>query len=193
LERLEKRKEELEDEIELESSVTVEEPNVMGIAALIPSDVTYDSPDGQQEVKDDGGDDYMQRNEEIEAVGMDVARAYEEEHGWQVQNVSDEDHGGFDLRSLCFSEDDGSHEGTRYIEVKARAQSGKIRLTSNEWKKARKFEDQYWIYVVTQAGSEQPQLTRIQNPAQRFDEGRDIYATGFEIPERTWERSGEVT
>jgi hypothetical protein len=192
LERLEKRKEELEREIELESSVTVEEPKVMGIAALIPADVTYDSPEGQQEVKDDGGDDYMQRDEEIEAVGMEIARAYEEEHGWQVEDVSDEDHGGFDLRSLRFSEEDGSHKGTRYIEVKARARSGKIRLTSNEWKKARKFEDQYWIYVVTQAASDQPELTRIQNPAHRFDEGQDIYATGFEIPEEAWERSGKT-
>jgi hypothetical protein len=194
LERLETRKEELDEEIELESSVTVEEPKVMGIAALIPApaNVTYEVTDGEQEIKDDAGQDYMARNEEIEAVGMEEARAYEEAQGWQVEDVSKEDHGGFDLRSLRFSEEDGSHEGTRYIEVKARARSGKIRLTANEWKKARKFEDQYWIYVVTQAASENPELTRIQNPAQTLEQGEDVFATGFEIPEKRWREKKSV-
>jgi hypothetical protein len=187
LERLERRKEKLEEEIELERNVNVEEPDVFGIAAFLPvSAETYDTPDEGKKVSEDESSDYsMQRNEEIEEVGMKVARAYEEEQGWQVEDVSDKDHGGFDLRSLHFDED-GAQDGIRYIEVKARAQSGKIRLTSNEWKKARKFGDQYWIYIVTEAASDSPQLTRIQNPAQQFEEGEDIRATGFEIQEDAW-------
>ncbi len=188
LERLERRKDSLEEEIELERNVNVEEPDVFGIAALLPvSDETaYETPEEGQEVSEEEGSEYsMQRDEEIEAVGMEEARTYEEDQGWQVEDVSDKDHGGFDLRSLHFDED-GAQDGIRYIEVKARARSGKIRLTSNEWKKARKFDDQYWIYIVTEAASDSPQLTRIQNPAQQFEEGEDIRATGFEIQEDAW-------
>jgi hypothetical protein len=117
---------------------------------------------------------------------MRVARHYEEERGWKVEDVSDKDHGGFDLRSMRFSEEDGSFEALRHIEVKARSRSGKIRLTANEWKMARKFGEEYWLYVVTQAGTDNPELTRIQNPAERFEEGQDIRATGFEIDEEAW-------
>ena len=87
---------------------------------------------------------------------------------------------------------DGGLDAIRYIEVKARARSGKIRLTSNEWKKARHFGGQYWLYVVTQAGTDEPQLTRIQNPAEQFEEGQDLRATGFEIGEDAWRSKAGV-
>lgn len=187
-EKLEERRERLEEEIKLERNVTVEEPEILGIAALVPapSEETYEEPDESDKISDYDPDLDMSSNDEIEAVGMRVARNYEEERGWKVEDVSDKDHGGFDLRSMRFSEDDGSFEDIRHIEVKARARSGKIRLTANEWKMARKFGEEYWLYVVTQAGTDDPELTRIQNPAERFEEGQDIRATGFEIPEGAW-------
>ena len=74
----------------------------------------------------------------------------------------------------------------RYIEVKARAQSGAIRLTANEWKKARRFGEKYWLYIVTEAGSQQPCLDCIPNPAEKFRLEEDIFITGFVIPEESW-------
>jgi hypothetical protein len=67
-----------------------------------------------------------------------------------------------------------------------RARSGAIRLSSNEWKKARHFGDKFWLYVVTEAGPDEPELHPIQNPAARFRVGQDIVAIGYIIHEETW-------
>ena len=83
-------------------------------------------------------------------------------------------------------------EGVRYIEVKARARTGAIRIMRNEWMKARKYGDDYWLYVVTAAASDAPTLTRIPDPASRLVEGEDIFATGSEIPEEKWRRESKA-
>jgi hypothetical protein len=93
---------------------------------------------------------------------------------------------GFDVRPTLYNPD-GSYADTRYIEVKARAQSGAIRLSANEWKKARHFGDKFWLYIVTMAGTDAPQLHRVQNPAAHFRLDEDIFATGFIIPEENWQ------
>ena len=68
--------------------------------------------------------------------------------------------------------------------------SGAIRLSANEWKKARHF-DKFWLYIVTKAATDAPQLHRIQNPAAHFWMGEDIFATGFIVPEKRWrEKAG---
>jgi len=41
---------------------------------------------------------------------------------------------------------------------KARARSEAIRLSANEWKKARHFGDKFWLYVVTEVITDDPQL-----------------------------------
>ncbi|MBL7064415.1 MAG: DUF3883 domain-containing protein [Anaerolineae bacterium] len=61
-----------------------------------------------------------------------------------------------------------------------------MRLSSNEWKKARHFNDKFWLYVVTEAATDAPQLHRIQDPAAHFRMGEDIFATGFILPEEKW-------
>ncbi len=69
--------------------------------------------------------------------------------------------------------------------------SGAIRLSANEWKKARHFDDKFWLYIVTKAATDAPQLHRIQNPAAHFRMGEDIFATGFIVPEKRWrEKAG---
>jgi len=40
--------------------------------------------------------------------------------------------------------------------------------------------------VVTEAGTDHPELHRIQDPAARFRVGEDILATGYIIQEKTW-------
>jgi hypothetical protein len=126
----------------------------------------------------------MRRDEEIEAVGMREAMKYEREQGWHPEDVSGENH-GFDIRSMHYDAD-GTFADVRYVEVKARARSGAIRLSANEWKKARHFQGKFWIYVVTNAATDKPQLHPIQNPAAHFLMDEDIFATGFIIPESRW-------
>ncbi|MFQ5537793.1 MAG: helicase-related protein [Gemmatimonadota bacterium] len=188
LDELQRRREDLVREIELEANLAVSEPKVLGVAAVLPAaEPVLEAHDGEGAAPEgpDGPPDGMHRDDEIEAVGMRVARAYEEAEGRTVEDVSAEAHGGFDLRSLSF-DDDGGFRDVRYIEVKARSRTGAIRLTANEWKKARHFGDQYWLYVVTGAGSDEPTLERIRDPARAFIEDEDIFATGFLIPEDRW-------
>ena len=52
--------------------------------------------------------------------------------------------------------------------------------------KARQFGEKYWLYVVTQAATDAPELHPIQNPAAQFRVGEDLFATGFLIHEGTW-------
>ncbi|MCB0190767.1 MAG: DUF3883 domain-containing protein [Anaerolineae bacterium] len=201
LEQLAQRRTALEREIELERNLTVGEPRILGAAAVIPLPVPVEpeakpgetgptgikekpQPEETYQVKPKGDKAGMKRDEEIEAVGMQVAMQYERDHGWQPEDVSGENH-GFDVRSTQYNED-GTFADIHYIEVKARSQSGAIRLSSNEWKKARHFEDKFWLYIVTMAGTDAPELYRVQNPAAHFTMDEDIFATGFIIPENRW-------
>jgi len=204
LEELQQRREELEREIRLERNLTIGEPRFLGAAVVVPlaapepeagpgaRELTYDQRKRETLTVPDERGTYgarMRRDEEIEAVGMEVAMVHERDHGWHPEDVSAENL-GFDVRSICYG-DDGTLDDIRYVEVKARARSGAIRLSSNEWKKARHFGEKFWLYVVTGAGTEQPELHRIQDPAAHFREGEDIFATGFIVHEETWrERAG---
>ena len=193
LEEYEHRKKELEREIDQETRITVSEPQILGVAGVVPearyaSGEEGDGPEvregPEEEPEQAGGGTPMVRDEEIEAVGMRTATEYEEDRGWSVEDVSQEKHGGFDLRSTKL--DETGRIRARYIEVKARARTGAIRLTANEWKMSRQFGEDYWLYIVTNAGTDDPDLTRRQNPAGTFREEEDIFATGFEIPEDSW-------
>lgn len=73
---------------------------------------------------DDADGQDAARKRAIELVGMQVAMAYERDNKRQPEDVSGENH-GFDVRSVEFDAE-GAFAGIRYIEVKARAQSGAI-------------------------------------------------------------------
>jgi hypothetical protein len=172
------------------------EPRFLGAAAVVPlvteeMDVlTYDVPQAETTPAGEPRTGYgagMRRDEAIEAVGMEVTIDYEQEHGWEPEDVSGENH-GFDVRSIRYDAD-GTFAAARYIEVKARARSGAVRISANEWKKARHFGEQFWLYVVTEAGGGSPQLHRIPNPAARFRIDEDIFATGFIVPEDRWQET----
>jgi len=177
LEKFEDRKEELEKEIKLEKNLTASDPDFIGKAIVIPSKKAE-----EEETED------MKRDEEIEEVGMRLAMEHEREKGREPEDVS-EDNIGFDVRSVEYG-DGGELEDVRYIEVKARAREGKVRLTSNEWKKAKRFGEDYWLYIVVNAGTDNPELAnRIQDPANKFKLEEDIYATGYEIPVENWKEA----
>ena len=204
LEQLQQRRTDLEREIRLERNLTVGEPRFLGAAVVLP--LAAAEPEAEPETAvykprtpepvpiNEERTEYkvgadMRRDDEIEAVGMQVAMDYEHEQGWQPEDVSGENH-GFDVRSTMYNAD-GTFADIRYIEVKARARSGAIRLSSNEWKKARHFDEKFWLYIVTEAATDTPQLYHIQNPAAQFQLDQDIFATGFIVPEERWRERTE--
>jgi superfamily II DNA or RNA helicase len=177
----EKRKEDFEekrrvlvDEIRLERQITVSEPRILGAAVILPLNRV------SSEISKQPVGSGMTRDDEIEKVGMEVATKYEKLNRWTPEDVHKENL-GFDIRSTNYRED-GTFEEIRYIEVKARAKDGSIRISANEWKKAKRFQDKFWLYIITHAGTSEPKLERFQNPEKTFKIDEDIYATGYIIP-----------
>lgn len=72
------------------------------------------------------------------------------------------------------------------------AAAGVVHLSANEWKKARHFDDKFWLYIVTDAATDTPQLHRIQNPATCFQMDEDIFAADFVVPEPKWRNQAVV-
>jgi hypothetical protein len=112
-------------------------------------------------------DPAMKSDEAIEEIGMSVSMEYEKSNGRVPEDVSSENL-GFDVRS---TDEKGRR---RYIEVKARAGAGAIALTQNEWFKAKRFGNDYYLYVVYNAATT-PELYIVQDPGrtlrpkERFD------------------------
>ena len=112
-------------------------------------------------------EDIKHRDDQVEAIGMQVAIAYEEANGAVVKDVHTpelaraaglQDNPGFDLFSR---RPDGSELA---IEVKGRAQTGNIYISVNEWSAACNIQGKYWLYVVYQCASSIPLLIRINDP-----------------------------
>ena len=130
---------------------------------------SYDGRDNtDREIQAEEAETSSQAKKEIERIGMEYARRYEEEQGCTVEDVSTENL-GFDLRSTT------PNGEIRYIEVKARAERALVVLTSNEWNTAEKLKDAYFLYVVLNAAT-QPERYIIQNPADKVavDEWYDV-------------------
>jgi len=98
--------------------------------------------------------------------------AYERAQGRQPEDVAAQQL-GYDIRSLTpDSSPTAAGEGRtvrregaiRYIEVKGRARSGAVALTTNEWLMAQRLGADYWLYVVENC-STKPCLYTIPNPA----------------------------
>jgi len=143
--KYEKAKADLQDQIQKEKNLTMNMPRFVGIIRVEPP----------REKKD-----FMASDEEIEKIGMQAAFEYEKKQGRFPEDVSLENL-GFDIRSK------DTQGNIRYIEVKARAKTGDIALTQNEWFKAQRFGDDYYLYVVFNA-SENLQLLIVQNPARNL-------------------------
>jgi superfamily II DNA or RNA helicase len=147
-EELEERKRALEETIQREVSLSPATPRILGVARVIPAQLV------------DGVAKEMHSDPEIEAIGMEIAMRHERADGRTPEDLSKQNL-GFDIRSIA---GDGK---VRYIEVKARARTGAIALTPNEWLMAQRLGDDYWLYVVENAATE-PTLHRIQNPAAKL-------------------------
>jgi len=135
---------ELMERIQREKRLTMSSPKFKAIVKVVPEKIIID----------------MHSNEEIEKIGMDASMKYEADNGRIPEDVSKENL-GFDIRSKVDT------DVFRYIEVKARASFGSVVLTQNEWFKARRFGDDYFLYIVLNSKIK-PELTIIQNPAQQL-------------------------
>jgi len=99
----------------------------------------------------------MVSDPEIERVAVEVAMAYELEHGRQARSVEQENR-GFDLLSR-----DPTTGLVRFIEVKGRAASGPIALTANEYRTAERLREDYWLYAVFDCAT-RPRLHSVRDP-----------------------------
>lgn len=139
--RYERAMQELQTTLEQECRLSISTPHLLGLARVVPAPTAA----------------VMVSDADIEQIGMAMAMQYERSQGWTPEDVSAQNL-GFDVRSTS---PDGRR---RYIEVKARAGAGPVALTQNEWFKAKRLQDEYYLYVVLHAAT-QPALHRIQNPA----------------------------
>ncbi len=121
----------------------------------------------------------MRRDDEVEAIAMQVVMSYERQQGREPKDASAENL-GFDIRSA------GS-DGTRYIEVKGRAAVGSVALTRNEWIKARRFASDYWLYIVVNCRT-QPQLYVLNNPSAVLQPEEELEVVRYIVQPEAWRR-----
>jgi superfamily II DNA or RNA helicase len=165
-EELEARKRALEEEIRRETSLLPSTPKILGVVRVLPQ------PTSDQSMRSDA---------EIEAIGMQVAMQYEREHGRNPEDVSAENV-GYDI---CSTSPSGE---VRYIEVKARATTGAIVLTPNEWLMAQRFGEEYWLYIVENAAA-QPRLRIIQNPAAKLQPEEVVEIVRYVV--KNWQEASD--
>ena len=160
----ERAKKELEEEIRKEKTLSISTPQLLTVIRVIPEE-------GE-----------MVSDEEIERIGMEIAMEYERKNGRHPEDVSKENL-GFDIRSK-------GRDETRYIEVKARKDFGDVALTPNEWFKAKRFRNQYWLYVVLNAASK-PELYIINNPYENLETFEKIEVVRFVVDKKEILKKGE--
>lgn len=107
----------------------------------------------------------MVSNADIERRAVDLVIAHEQAQGRVVESVENQNR-GFDLISrLPHPEDPQTAMDVRFIEVKGRSATGEIALTTNEYRTAVRLKHDYWLYVVFDAGTDNPDLNIVRDPS----------------------------
>jgi len=109
-----------------------------------------------------------EEKEKSEKRAMEIVLEYERKRGWEPEDVSNYKI-GFDIRSLSPPESKTGYREVRRIEVKGRRKGENIRLTVNEWLKAKQLKDTYWLYVVWNPTEPDYEIVTIQNPASKLE------------------------
>jgi hypothetical protein len=65
---------------------------------------------------------------------------------------------------------------------------GDVALTPNEWIKAQRFGDQYWLYVVVNCKS-MPELNLIQNPAANLVPREEVNVVRYVVAQGEWRKA----
>ncbi len=132
------------------------------------------------------------RDREVELAAMRAVTEYERARGWEPIDISHIKGPGFDIRSLGPADPATGMRPVRRIEVKGRQRGQPIRLTRNEWLKARQLAESYWLYVVWNPTEPGASPVLIQNPAQRLEHAaREVRAIShWEVPAEAIEQVG---
>ena len=152
----------LQLEIEQEVSLAISMPKFIGATLVKP--------------------EYTEKvcSKEMKEIGREFVKEYEREHGRVPTDVPDGY--GYDLISKGTSE-------VRYIEIKGFSREGEADITPNEWFKAKRFKEQFWLYVVSNAATS-PTLYIINNPAENLNVDEKIEVVRFMVPIDEWKEKG---
>lgn len=180
IEELKARKANRLKELELMMKLTANLPEIITEALVVPAPVA--AVDGGQQPPSKGVP--MRRDDEVEAIAMEVAMRYERSRGWTPTDVS-QDGEHYDIRS------EGPDGEKRFIEVKGRAQSGAIVLTGPEVDKLRQLGPRAWLYVVTECRGERPRLRIIQDPISTLNPEVLYRQIQYLVEEGDWASKGE--
>ncbi|MDY0045211.1 MAG: helicase-related protein [Syntrophales bacterium] len=180
IEELKTRKVDRLQELELMVRLSANLPDIIAQTLVIPAQFT--SVELDTEVPAKGFP--MQRDDEVEAIAMEVSSRYERSRGWSPVDVSQ---GGehYDIRS------EGPDGEKRFIEVKGRAMTGPVVLTGPEVDKLRQLGERSWLYVVTFCRDTNPRLHIIQDPIARLHPEMLYRQVQFLVQEDDWSESAQ--
>lgn len=121
--------------------------------------------------------------EKSEKAATKIVMEYEKQRNWEPEDVSSLKL-GFDIRSLSPADSATGYREVRRIEIKGRKKRQPIRLTANEWLKARQLKDTYWLYVVWNPTKPGYEMIMIQDPADKLEyTAKEIRSIShYEIP-----------
>ena len=134
----------------------------------------------------------LEEKDRSEKAAMQIVMEYEKNRGWEPEDVS-QFKLGFDIRSLSPADPKTGYREVRRIEVKGRKRGENIRLTVNEWLKAKQLKDTYWLYVVWNPTEANYEMKTIQDPAHKLEyAAKEIKAIShYEIDGKEIERFGK--
>jgi superfamily II DNA or RNA helicase len=118
-----------------------------------------------------------------EIAAMDIVMEYERQRGWEPTDVGRQKI-GFDVRSLGPADPATGRREVRRIEVKGRAKGAPIRMTTNEWLKARQLAATYWLYVVWDPNEAGVKPVIVKDPAHALERAvrENALTRDLEIP-----------
>jgi hypothetical protein len=168
-------------ELELMLNLTANLPDIVAEAVIVPAPVAIAEDEPTPTTH---GGVPMRRDDEVEAIAMDVAMRYERSQGRDPFDVSkDGEH--YDVRS------ESPTGEKRYIEVKGRAQSGPVMLTSPELDRLRQLGERAWLYIVTYCKGARARLHLIRDPGARLTPEMLYRQVQWLVEERDWSARGE--
>ncbi|MCB9047414.1 MAG: DUF3883 domain-containing protein [Chitinophagales bacterium] len=175
LQELKSKKKQRLEELDLMTQLSPKAPEVLGCAFVVPlSQMEYEGNYG------------MSRDDEAEAIAMEMAMKYEESQGWHPEDVSANNE-GYDIRSI------NPDEMKRYIEVKGRSGAdGSVMVSENEMNRLAQLGESSWLYIVINCKSS-PELFTIQNPAKSLNFQVKSKGVQYFLPMAEWKAKVPVT